>query len=47
MRHGVWHGVAHDGRVYSFYLTANDSRFAESKPIYDEMVKSFQLTAAG
>ncbi|GIJ25928.1 hypothetical protein Vqi01_10900 [Micromonospora qiuiae] len=47
MRHGVWHGVAHDGRMYSFYLTANDSRFAESKPIYDEMLKSFQLTAAG
>ncbi|MFD6754133.1 serine/threonine-protein kinase [Micromonospora gifhornensis] len=47
MRHGVWHGVAHDGRMYSFYLTANDSRFEESKPIYEEMVKSFQLTNAG
>ncbi|WP_341718994.1 serine/threonine-protein kinase [Micromonospora sp. FIMYZ51] len=47
MRHGVWHGVAHDGRIYSFYLTSNDARFAESKPIYDEMLKSFQLTAAG
>ncbi|MDG4793356.1 protein kinase [Micromonospora sp. WMMD1082] len=47
MRHGVWHGVASDGRLYSFYLTSNDSRFEESKPIYDEMLKSFQLTAAG
>ncbi|GIJ77319.1 Serine/threonine protein kinase [Micromonospora phaseoli] len=47
MRHGVWHGVAHDGRIYSFYLTSNDSRFDESKPIYDEMLKSFQLTSAG
>ncbi len=47
MRHGIWHGVAHDGKIYSFFLTANDARFAESKPIYDEMVKSFQLTAAG
>ncbi|PZG20969.1 protein kinase [Micromonospora craterilacus] len=47
MRHGVWHGVAHDGRIYSFYLTSNDAQFEESKPIYEEMVKSFQLTAAG
>ncbi|MBX7269174.1 protein kinase [Micromonospora sp. Llam7] len=47
MRHGVWHGVAHDGRLYSFYLTSNDARFEESKPIYDEMLKSFQLTADG
>ncbi|GIJ19545.1 hypothetical protein Vlu01_01690 [Micromonospora lutea] len=47
MRHGIWHGVAHDGRLYSFYLTSNDARFEESKPIYAEMLKSFQLTAAG
>ncbi|WBB77509.1 protein kinase [Micromonospora sp. WMMD882] len=46
-RHGVWRGVVHDGKAYSFYLTATDSRFAESKPIFDEMVKSFQLTDAG
>jgi hypothetical protein len=47
MRHGLWRGVVHDGKAYSFYLTANDSRFTESKPIFDEMVKSFQLTDAG
>ncbi|MFI7023255.1 serine/threonine-protein kinase [Micromonospora sp. NPDC049900] len=46
-RHGVWHGVAHEGRIYSFYLTVSDARFDESKPIYDEMLKSFQLTSAG
>ncbi|MEV4488931.1 protein kinase [Micromonospora coxensis] len=46
-RHGVWRGVVHDGKAYSFYLTATDAKFAESKPIFDEMVKSFQLTAAG
>ncbi|MEU1751411.1 protein kinase [Micromonospora matsumotoense] len=45
-RHGVWRGVVHEGKVYSFYLTANDAKFAESKPIFDEMVKSFQLTGA-
>ncbi|PZF98862.1 serine/threonine-protein kinase [Micromonospora deserti] len=47
MRHGVWRGVVHDGKVYSFYLTCTDGKFAESKPIFDEMVRSFQLTAAG
>ena len=45
-RHGVWRGLVHQGRIYSFYLTANDAKFTESKPIFDEMVKSFQLTAA-
>ncbi|MEV4811301.1 serine/threonine-protein kinase [Micromonospora avicenniae] len=46
MRHGVWRGVVSDGKVYSFYLTANDGRFAESKPIFDEMVQTFKLTDA-
>ncbi|MEV6708755.1 serine/threonine protein kinase, partial [Micromonospora wenchangensis] len=45
-RHGVWRGVVHEGKVYSFYLTASDAKFAESKPIFDEMVKSFQLTGS-
>ncbi|MFG2099155.1 protein kinase [Micromonospora echinaurantiaca] len=47
MRHGVWRGVVSDGKIYSFYLSATDARFAESKPIFDEMVKTFQLTDAG
>ncbi|MEV1329025.1 protein kinase [Micromonospora costi] len=46
MRHGVWRGVASGGKAYSFYLTATDSRFAESKPIFDEMVRTFKLTDA-
>ncbi|MEU7931060.1 serine/threonine-protein kinase [Micromonospora echinofusca] len=46
-RHGVWRGVVHEGKVYSFYLTSTDAKFADSKPIFDEMVKSFQLTEAG
>ncbi|MGC4878087.1 protein kinase domain-containing protein [Micromonospora sp. DT43] len=47
MRHGIWLGVAQDGKAYSFYLTANDAKFAESKPIFDEMVRTFQLTGDG
>ncbi|MCX4386737.1 protein kinase [Micromonospora peucetia] len=46
-RHGVWRGVVHEGKSYSFYLTSNDAKFADSRPIFDEMVKSFQLTEAG
>ncbi|KAB1117984.1 serine/threonine-protein kinase [Micromonospora aurantiaca (nom. illeg.)] len=46
MRHGIWRGVVKDGKVYSFYLSSTDARFAESKPIFDAMAGSFQLTAA-
>ncbi|GIG85702.1 serine/threonine-protein kinase [Plantactinospora endophytica] len=46
-RHGVWRAVTEDGKAYSFYLTTPDERFEESKPIFDEMVKSFRLTNAG
>ncbi|MBO4205795.1 hypothetical protein GSF22_07220 [Micromonospora echinofusca] len=46
MRHGVWRGVVTGGKAYSFYLTSTEAKFAESKPIFDEMVKSFQLTSA-
>ncbi|MDG4802971.1 serine/threonine-protein kinase [Micromonospora sp. WMMD980] len=45
-RHGVWRGVVQGDKVYSFYLTASEATFAESKPIFDAMVGSFQLTAA-
>nr|MDT0657982.1 serine/threonine-protein kinase [Micromonospora sp. DSM 115978] len=47
MRHGVWRMVPHSGKAYSFYLTTTDSRFEESRAIFDEMVRSFELTAAG
>ncbi|WP_053659334.1 serine/threonine-protein kinase [Micromonospora sp. NRRL B-16802] len=47
MRHGIWRGVAQDGKAYSFYLTSTDTKFAESKPIFDEMVRTFQLTGDG
>jgi hypothetical protein len=45
-RHGIWRAIIQDGHAYSFFLTAQESRFAESKPIYDEMVRSFQLDPA-
>ncbi len=47
MRHGVWHAVVNDGKAYSFYLSSSDARYGESKPIFDEMVRTFQLTGDG
>ncbi|MBX6357552.1 MAG: protein kinase [Micromonosporaceae bacterium] len=45
-RHGIWRAVIQDGHAYSFYLTVSESRFEESKPIYDEMVRTFKLNPA-
>ncbi|MCW3840145.1 protein kinase [Micromonospora yasonensis] len=42
-RHGVWRGVVQDGKVYSFFLTANEADFAASKPIFDTMASSFKF----
>ncbi|GIF50194.1 serine/threonine protein kinase [Asanoa ferruginea] len=44
-RHGVWGAVINGGHAYSFFLTSTEDRFAASKPIFDEMVRSFQLVA--
>ncbi|MFY1634148.1 protein kinase domain-containing protein [Solwaraspora sp. WMMB335] len=46
-RHGIWRAVMHDSKAYSFFMTTPDARFAESKPIFDEMIRSFQLAEAG
>jgi eukaryotic-like serine/threonine-protein kinase len=46
MRHGLWQAVIRGGKAYSFFLTTPDERFAESKPIFDEMARTFAVTAA-
>jgi serine/threonine protein kinase len=46
-RHGLWGAVISNGKAYSFYLTTKGSRFEESKPIFDEMLRSYKLEAAG
>jgi eukaryotic-like serine/threonine-protein kinase len=45
-RHGIWRAVLQDGKAYSFFLTAREGRFAESRPIFDEMVRTFKLDPA-
>jgi hypothetical protein len=47
MRHGVWRAIVVGGTAYSFYLTTTDDEFQSSRPIFDEMVRSFELTASG
>ena len=43
-RHGLWGAVTKDGKAYSFYLTTRESQFADSKPIFDEMAKTYALS---
>jgi eukaryotic-like serine/threonine-protein kinase len=43
-RHGLWGAVINDGHAYSFYLTTKESQFAASKPIFDEMIKTYALS---
>ena len=45
-RHGLWGVVLTGGKAYSFYLTAKESQFAESRPIFDEMIKTYSLQAS-
>jgi hypothetical protein len=45
MRHGVWRAVVVDGKSYHFYLTTPEPRFAESRVIFEELVRSFTLGA--
>jgi hypothetical protein len=42
-RHGIWEALVVDGKAYHFYLTVPDSRFDESKIIFQEMLRSFHL----
>ena len=43
MRHGIWRAIVVDGTAYHFYLTVPDARFAASKVVFDEMVRSFHF----
>ncbi|MFF5295805.1 serine/threonine-protein kinase [Paractinoplanes globisporus] len=45
-RHGLWGAVVTGGKAFSFYMTSTEAQFADSKPIFDEMVKTYTLSAA-
>ncbi len=42
-RHGMWGAVIDGGKAYSFYLTTTEAKFADSKPIFEEMAKTYKL----
>jgi hypothetical protein len=44
-RHGIWRVTVQNGKAYQFFLTVPNSLFAASKPIYDEMVRSYRFGA--
>jgi hypothetical protein len=46
MRHGIWRETTVGGKMYSFYLTSTDAQFADSKPFFDEMTRTFTLDAS-
>jgi serine/threonine protein kinase len=43
MRHGIWQETTVGGKMYSFYLTSNESQFDASQAIFDEMTRTFAL----
>jgi hypothetical protein len=44
MRHGIWRATVVGGKAYEFYLSTEDSRFAESRAVYDHAVESYRLS---
>ncbi|GIJ53558.1 hypothetical protein Vau01_010740 [Virgisporangium aurantiacum] len=42
-RHGIWRFTVQNGKVFHFFLTVPGGKFADSKAIYDEMVRSYRL----
>jgi hypothetical protein len=42
-RHALWRAVVIDNKAYHFFLSVPDDRFAESRPIYDELTRSFTV----
>ncbi|GAA0542485.1 hypothetical protein GCM10010172_24910 [Paractinoplanes ferrugineus] len=45
-RHGLWGAVVTNGKAFSFFMTSTEAQFAESKPIFDEMIKTYTLQDA-
>jgi serine/threonine protein kinase len=44
MRHGIWRMTLVNNKMYSFYLTTTDAKFADYKKYYDVMAETFQLS---
>jgi eukaryotic-like serine/threonine-protein kinase len=44
-RHGIWAVTTAGNKAYSFYLTTTEKQFASSKPVFEEMLKTYRLQA--
>jgi len=44
-RHGIWRVTVQNGKAYQFFLTVPATLYDASKPIYDEMVRSYRFGA--
>jgi hypothetical protein len=42
-RHALWAAVVINGHAYHFFVTVPEAKFAESKAIYQEMIRSFKV----
>ncbi|MBO0870480.1 MAG: serine/threonine protein kinase [Micromonosporaceae bacterium] len=45
-RHGLWMATVINKKAYEFFLTVEDDKFVESKPIYLEAARSYQLAVS-
>jgi serine/threonine protein kinase len=44
MRHGIWRMTTVGGKMYSFFLTTTDAKFADQRKYFDAMAETFKLT---
>jgi hypothetical protein len=46
LRHGIWRVAIVDGKAYHAYLSVWEDDFAASRQYYDELVRSYEVTAS-
>jgi hypothetical protein len=44
LRRARWVTVVHEGTAYSFRFTARESEFTDREAVFDELLRSFQIT---
>ena len=45
-RHALWGAVVSNNKAYSFFVTGSEDQFEASRPIFEEMLKTYQLTSS-
>jgi hypothetical protein len=47
MRHGLWRAAVVNGKAYEFYMSVEDSRFTESRDIFEYAASTYKLNPTG